>query len=237
MFAHTAGVKLSIIIPCYNEAATIARVIEKVRGAEFPAGWDREVIVVDDFSTDGTRELLRTIAERGDIELVLLEKNSGKGGAVKSGLAKATGDYVIIQDADEEYDPKDIALLLVATSKADSVFGSRNLGTNNVPFSKVFFYGGLLVTKLFNILFGTRLSDVATCYKLFPRRFIPVLAAIEQNDFTFDAVYLTRALVRGGTIVEVPISYRARTKAEGKKLSLKHGISIAAALVRARISK
>ena len=164
-----------------------------------------------------------------------LPHNLGKGAAVKRGLKAATGDYILIQDADMEYDPHDIPRLIASLGRSDSVFGSRNLGSNNVPYNAVFFYGGLLVTKLFNIVFGTQLSDLATCYKLFPRRFIPELLESDHDDFVFDAVVLTRTLSKGGSVIEEPISYRARLRREGKKLNAAHGCKIVAALFLTRI--
>ena len=225
--------KLSIIIPCYNEAATIERVVEQLEAVSLPE-WEREIIIVNDGSIDETIQALRRLETKPGIKTFSLPRNEGKGAAVKRGLTEASGDYILIQDADLEYDPEDIPRLLAALPKSDSVFGSRNLGSNNVPYNAVFFYGGLLVTKLFNLVFGTRLTDLATCYKLFPRRFVPALLTSDHNDFVFDAVVLTRTLGTGGTIQEVPISYRARKKREGKKLNAFHGAKIVVALFLAR---
>ena len=227
--------KLTIIVPCYNEAATLERVIDALEKVSLPDGWEREIIAVDDGSTDDTARLLHEFEARGRVRALFHPGNSGKGRAVKTGLAAATGDYILIQDADAEYDPADIPRLITALKENDSVFGSRNLGTNNVPYNATFFYGGLLVTKLFNMVFRTRLSDIATCYKLFPRRFIPALLASDHDDFVFDAVHMTRTLVALGSIVEVPISYRARTREQGKKLTVTHAGKIVTALFLSRI--
>jgi glycosyltransferase involved in cell wall biosynthesis len=227
--------KLSIIVPCYNEAATLARVIERVESSALPPGWEKEIIVVDDGSTDETRDVMRNLAGEGRIRALFHAHNRGKGAAVKSGLVVAEGEYILIQDADMEYDPADYATLVNALKEGGSVFGSRNLGRNNVPYSAAYFYGGLLVTKLFNLLFGTRLSDIASCYKLFPRRFIPTLLRSGHDDFVFDAVDITLLLVSSGHIAEVPIAYAARSKQGGKKLNWVHGIEIVFALLFARL--
>ena len=226
---------LSIIVPCYNESATLERVVDTLEHVSLPSGWGRELIVIDDGSRDGTAELLQKFEAEGRIRAFFHTQNEGKGAAVKTGLRAATGEYILIQDADAEYDPHDIPRLIEALKEGDSVFGSRNLGTNNVPYNAVYFYGGLFVTKLFNFLFRTRFTDIASCYKLFPRRFVPALLASDHDDFVFDAVHLTLTLSRGGTIAEVPISYKARLRREGKKLNTLHAVKIVLALLLSRI--
>lgn len=228
------AMRLSVIIPCYNEGTTLRDTIERVEHARLLSGWEREIIVIDDGSSDTTSSILRSLEGENRVRALRHAHNKGKGAAVKTGLSVASGDYVLVQDADNEYDPADYAALIAALEKDELVFGSRNLGSNNVPYNAVYFYGGLLVTKLFNLLFGTRLSDIASCYKLFPRRFIPELLKSDHNDFVFDAVVLTRALTRESTIAEVPISYRARGKREGKKLNARHATKIVAALILSR---
>ena len=225
--------KLSIVIPCYNESDTIERTLAAVKAAPLPEGWTREIIVVDDGSTDGTADILRSSK---DVSIVLSETNEGKGAAVKRGLARVSGDYIVIQDADLEYDPGDLSALLrpIIERRGDAVIGSRNLGTNNVPVSRIYYYGGLLTTIVFNLVFRKKLTDIATCYKVFPRSYIPALLESDHDDFVFDCLDLTRTLLAKGSIVEVPVSYRARSKAEGKKLNWKHGIKIVSAIFLAR---
>jgi len=227
--------KLSIIIPCFNEKQTIAKVLLNVKKVKLPRGWNKEVIVVDDFSTDGTRDDLRGYS---NIKLILREKNGGKGAALKDGFKTANGDYILIQDADLEYDPKDYIRLLKPILKGESeiVFGSRILKKNNVPFSKSYFYGGLLISKIFNLLFGTKLSDVATCYKLFPRYLVPRLIYLPSNDFVFDVIELTHQLIVSDKVIEVPINYKPRSKKEGKKINWRHGIRCLFAILRLRLS-
>jgi len=220
--------KLSIIIPCFNEAKTIRELVTRVRAAEIPAAWQKEIIVVDDGSEEETREVLRDLLlESPDVLRVIFKKqNGGKGSAVKTGLSEAAGDYLIIQDADLEYNPDDYARLLASLLEdgTTSVFGSRTLGKNNVPFSRFYFYGGLLVSKVFNLAFGTNLSDITTCYKVFPRVLIKEILEQPSNDFVFDAVELTSVIARNTTVVEVPISYKSRTRKEGKKIDWRDGV-------------
>ncbi|QQG37885.1 MAG: bifunctional glycosyltransferase family 2/GtrA family protein [Candidatus Kaiserbacteria bacterium] len=229
--------KLSVIVPCYNESATVEGVVERVGHAALPSSWSKEIIIVDDGSDVATKAALARLEAKPAAPRVLThEKNGGKGAAIKTGLRAATGDYVVIQDADSEYDPSEFSSLLapIIEGSADSVFGSRVLKDNNVPYNAVYFYGGLLVTAVFNLLFWKRLTDIATCYKLFHRSHIPALLSASHDDFVFDAVDLTLELVSTGRVVEVPIRYSARSKATGKKLNWLHGIEILIALVLAR---
>ncbi len=228
--------KLSIIIPCYNEPETIADVVARVVAAPLPEGWEREVIIVDDGSHKQTQETVRALAS-GVVQSVFREQNGGKGAAVKDGFRRATGDYVVIQDADAEYDPDEYHILLepIIKGEARSVFGSRIAGQNNVPFSHIYFYGGLLVARVFNLVYGTKFSDITTCYKIFPRELIPSLLAQQSDDFVFDAVEMTRVIASHGKVIEVPISYKARSREEGKKLNWMHGVRCVIAICSLRV--
>lgn len=233
--------KLSIVIPCYNEEATIEKVLERVSAALLPPGWEREIIVVDDGSRDGTRAILRRISDMKDyphpVRIKLKDSNEGKGAALKAGFRMAEGDYITVQDADLEYDPRDYASLLapITAGMADVVFGSRVLRSNNVPFGAMYFYGGIAVAKVFNLLFRTHFSDITTCYKVFSCAYVPALLETRNNDFVFDAVELTHVLARG-RVVELPISYKARSRKDGKKLNWRHGIKSLLYIVRIRFS-
>lgn len=229
--------KLSIIIPCFNEEKTIKQVLNATCSTLLPPGWDREVIIVDDGSKDGTRDVLRSLKQiHENVKIIYKDRNEGKGSSLKVGFAAASGDYIIIQDADTEYDPQDYAKLLTPILKKEAtiVFGSRILEKNNVPFNMVYFYGGLAVTKIFNLFFRTKLGDITTCYKLFPASIVHDLIYLPSNDFVFDAVELTHVLVQSGKIKEVPIRYTARTKKEGKKLNWKHGVRCFFSILRIR---
>ena len=214
---------LSVVIPVYNERQTIEATLRKVIEVALPVGWNREIIVVDDGSTDGTKEALKSWTSK--VTVIFSPKNGGKGAALKLGFKAAKGDYIIIQDADLEYDPADYSKLLqpIIEEKSQVVFGSRVLNKNAVPFSRIYFYGGLLITKIFNLLFGTKITDVATCYKIFPRAYIEGLSKMPANDFVFDVIELSYVLACKEKIIEIPVSYISRKKVEGKKLNWRHG--------------
>ncbi|MCX6787578.1 MAG: glycosyltransferase family 2 protein [Candidatus Kaiserbacteria bacterium] len=212
--------KISIVIPCYNEVRTIDELLSRVRGASV-GGWEKEILVVDDASTDGTRELLKKYEDT--MRILYLKKNGGKGTAVRHGLAEATGDYILIQDADLEYDPIDIQSLLVPIDAgvADVVYGSRTIGPVKRRGGFIARIGVWLITKLINTLYRLKLTDVWTCYKLFPRE-----ASVDFSAGRFESELLfTAALARRDCrFVEVPISYAPRDSVEGKKIRYRDGI-------------
>lgn len=215
--------KLSIVIPVFNEIATIEEVVKRVMAAALPVGWSNEIIIVDDCSTDGTHLILKKIDR--SCEIITCTENAGKGAALRKGFKVATGDYILIQDADLEYDPADYSSLLkpIDEGASDVVFGSRTLGRNKVPLNRIFFYGGLLITKFFNFMFRSRFTDVATCYKVFPRTYVDGLLKLPSDDFVYDVVELSHYLHRRTRIQEVPIRYESRGSEEGKKISWRHG--------------
>src|SRR3989344_6288540 len=212
--------KLSIIIPCYNESRTIEEILHRAIRASLP-GWDREIIVVDDGSTDGTREILKNL----DLPIIRIfqEKNGGKGTAVCAGIDRASGSYVITQDADLEYNPNEIHKLLsvIDAGVADVVYGSRNLSPQESEGSRVRRLGVWFLTLMINVLYQLHLTDICTCYKLFPRE---ASSAVVPGGFESD-ILLAAALSRKGyRFAEVPISYSPRTVAEGKKIRLRDGL-------------
>ncbi|MEK7646093.1 MAG: glycosyltransferase [Patescibacteria group bacterium] len=217
--------RLSVIIPVFNERKTVEATLKKVLTVVLPQGWSREVIVVDDGSTDGSRGVIARYTDK--VKAVFRAENGGKAAALRDGLSVATGDFVLIQDADLEYDPEDYGALLkpIIEGKTKVVFGSRVLSENAVPFSQIYFYGGLLVTKIFNLVFRSRITDIATCYKVFPKEAIPKLLTLTSSGFIFDVIDLTYFLLKTyGTILEIPISYHSRKKEEGKKMNWRHGV-------------
>jgi len=215
---------VSIVIPCFNEVQTLEELLDVVRAAPVER---KQIIVVDDASTDGTAELIRDrLAEKIDI-VIHHERNQGKGAALRTGVAAATGDIVIIQDADLEYDPKEYPHLVkpILDNKADVVYGSRFLG--HAPHRVLYFWhyvGNRLLTLLSNMFTNLNLSDMETCYKVFRREVIQSVN-IEENRFGFEPEITAKiARIPGIRIYEVGISYYGRTYAEGKKIGWKDGV-------------
>jgi len=228
-------VKLSVIVPVYNERDTIGELLDRVRSASFEPV-EKEIVVVEDCSTDGTRELLAQVvpADVPDVRIVYHARNQGKGAAIRTGLAHATGDYVIIQDADLEYDPLEIPRLLepVLAGRATTVYGSRFLGrVRRMAFGQ--WLGNRALTLVTNALYGARLTDMETCYKLMPAGVVKSLR-LRAERFDFEPEVTAKLRKRGQRILELPISYAARTGTEGKKISWKDGLPALWALVRYR---
>ena len=221
--------KVSIIIPVYNEAATIEQIVQRVRSSPI----EKEIIVVDDGSTDGTRDLLAN-EHSPDTRVVLHPRNQGKGMAIRTGLAHATGDYVLIQDADLEYDPADYELLIrpILRGKATIVYGSRFLGEHK---AMLFWHsvGNRLLTLVTNVLYDSTLTDMETCYKLFPTELIQRIPLRAQR-FEFEPEITAKVLKRGYRIYEVPISYAGREMHEGKKISWRDGFPALLTLIKYR---
>jgi len=214
--------KLSVVIPCFNEAATIDGILAAVRASPYP---DKEIIVVDDGSTDGTREKISGPLRPLIDQLVLHEKNQGKGAALRTGIRAATGDVVIIQDADLEYDPNEYPILLapIAENRADVVFGSRFMGA--APHRVLYFWhrmGNGFLTLLSNMFTNLNLTDMETCYKAFRRSIIQSIE-IEENRFGFEPEITAKVAKLDCRIFEVGISYYGRTYAEGKKIGYRDG--------------
>ena len=214
--------KLSVVIPCYNEAATIERLLDAVHASPWP---DKEIIVVDDCSADGTRELLEGRLRTRIDRLALHDKNQGKGAALRTGIAHATGDVVIIQDADLEYDPQQYPRMVepIAENRADVVFGSRFMGAE--PHRVLYFWhrmGNGVLTLLSNMFTNLNLTDMETCYKAFRREIIQKIT-IEENRFGFEPEITAKVAKMGCRIFEVGISYYGRTYAEGKKINYRDG--------------
>jgi glycosyltransferase involved in cell wall biosynthesis len=225
---------LSVIIPVFNERTTVAEIIRKVRAVDVPLVI--EVVVVDDGSSDGTDKVLAAIAD-STVHVITHEGNAGKGAAIRTGLAHVTGDLVLVQDADLEYDPDDWPKLLdpIVKGKAVVVYGSRFTGErkNMLP---THWIGNRFLSLVTNLLYSSTLSDMETCYKLFDRRVLEGVTVV-SNRFDFEPEITAKVLRRGYRIYEVPISYAGREPAEGKKISWRDGFGALKALVRFRFSR
>lgn len=228
--------KLSIVIPVRNEAETIVKLVERVRAVDY--GMSREVIVVDGASTDGTREELLRLPSCSDIVVVLEDQARGKGRAVRTGFERATGDFLVVQDADLELDPAQIPLLLqrLVDEERPAVFGSRFKGQGRGETPLLSYAGNKLLTWSANILFFTRLTDILTCYKML-RSDVARALNLRCDGFDFDAEVPCRLLRQGYEIVEIPVTYNPRSVDEGKKLTARAGWSVLRAILHVRFSR
>lgn len=223
---------LSIIIPTFNERNTILKILSKIEKVRLINNIDKEIIIVDDYSTDGSRKILKKLENK--YQVIYHDKNKGKGAALRSGFKKATGDCVIVQDADLEYDPEDYNKLLgpLVKNKADVVFGSRFTGEHS---NMLFWHwvGNKLLSFLTNILYNTTLSDMETCYKLIQKDILDKIN-IRSNRFNFEPEITAKILKMGYKIYEVPISYTGREYMEGKKIGWQDGFIALWSLVKYR---
>ncbi|MBI3261233.1 glycosyltransferase family 2 protein [Candidatus Berkelbacteria bacterium] len=220
--------KLSVIIPVYNEQATLVDILERVKRVPF----SKEIIVINDGSIDQTKKILRSYAREKDFTIVTFPKNQGKGAAVRKGIELAKSDYVVIQDADLEYDPTDWKKLLTAIrGGARVVYGSRFMGAYQVGLANIFHYlANRLLTGLTNLLYGSRLTDMETAYKLIERKLAQSLGLISDR-FEIEPELTAKILKKGIKIHEVPISYAGRQYHEGKKITWRDGLTSLWAIV------
>ena len=226
---------ISIVVPVYNEARTVADVIQRLIAIELPA--TREILVVNDGSTDGTREVLDGIAPRPELRIIHAEKNGGKGSAIRIGFAKASGTIVAIQDADLELDPAQLAKLVtpILDGRSSVVYGSRFLaGRPAAPWLSIF--ANQVLTGVTNLLYGGRLTDMETCYKVMTRDIAQSLN-LESNRFDIEPEITAKLLRAGHSILELPIRFEPRSRAQGKKIGWRDGFRAIQVLFTYRFGK
>ena len=224
---------LSVLIPVYNEKATVLELLRRVEAVELPVG--KQIVLVDDGSTDGTREILAGLGGRATV--IQHEANRGKGAAVRTALDHATGDFVIVQDADLEYDPVDYPAMLgpLLDGRADAVYGSRFLGGPHRVLLFWHYIGNMLFTLLTNVLYDVNLTDMGTCYKAFRADLIKAIP-LRSERFGIEAEITAKICKRRLRLYEVPISYSGRTYAEGKKITWRDGLAYLGCLLRYRFA-
>ena len=213
---------VSVVIPCYNERDTIVEIVRRVQAV----GVHHEIVIVDDFSTDGTRDLLLLLDEEPDVRVLMHGYNRGKGAALRTGFSAAIGDVVMIQDADLEYDPNDLARLLepIERGDADVVYGSRFLGNPEQDPSRMHRFGNWLLTAASNLATGQQLTDMETCYKVFRREVLDQIH-VEQQRFGFEPEITAKVSRLGYRILELPIGYNSRGYDEGKKIGWRDAVN------------
>lgn len=228
--------KISIIIPVFNEEKTIKNLLKKVDNVKID-GIKKEIVIVDDFSTDKTRSILKKIKSKNKI-IIFQDKNYGKGRAIRDGIKKATGEIIIIQDADNEYNPKDYKKLIkpILDKKTSVVYGSRFMKKNPKIEINSFYIGNKILSAITSILFMKKITDMETCYKVFEKNVIQNLE-LKSDRFEIEPEITAKLLKKKTKIIEIPIDYNPRTKSDGKKIKWFDGVNAILTLLKYRIVK
>ena len=227
--------KLSVVVPVFNESRTIENVLSKIARVQLPSGLGREIVVVDDCSTDGTGEILERLQKLYPLMLIKHDRNYGKGRAIRTGLKACRGDFAIIQDADLEYDPNEYVKLIqpIIERKTDVVYGSRYLGKSIKGIISINFFANRVLTFVSNFFTGLNLTDMETCYKVLSRKAIDKVAPRLTSDRFDIEPEITAVIARSGfKVIEVPISYDPRTSRQGKKIKWHDGFPALWAIVK-----
>lgn len=225
--------KISVVIPVYNEQNTVRQLIDRVQATPY----DKEIVLVDDYSTDGTRDILKEYETKDGFLVVYHDKNRGKGAALRTGFQNLTGDVIIVQDADLEYDPAEYGVLLgpILDGRADVVYGSRFLSG---PHRVLFFWhyvGNKVLTTLSNMFTNLNLTDMETCYKVFTRKVLDSIT-LKCDRFGFEPEFTSKIARKNFRIYEVPISYSGRDYSEGKKINWKDGVAAIWFIIKFRLT-
>ena len=226
--------KITILIPVYNEINTLETILEKVEQTHL-SGLEKEIILIDDYSTDGTREILKNLEQK--YKVLYHEKNQGKGAALRTGFKNMTGDIVVIQDADLEYNPQDYEELIkpVLNNEVDVVYGSRLMNKPDKSFMLTHLLGNKLITFVGSVLYGRKLTDLETCYKVFTKEILEGIE-IKSAKFDFEPEITAKIFKKKARFKELPISYNGRGHDEGKKITWKDGFGAIWALVKFRFT-
>jgi glycosyltransferase involved in cell wall biosynthesis len=231
IYPYPAGFRVSVVIPVYNEKQWVRELVRRVQAVPVP----KEIILVDDCSTDGTREILKELEQEAGITVVFQQVNRGKGAALRTGFAAATGDVIVVQDADLEYDPTEYPKLLqpIIEGRADVVFGSRFIGNDHRVLYFWHYLANKMLTTLSNMFTNLNLTDMETCYKVFRREVLDGIV-LKSNRFGFEPEFTAKVAKKRPAlrIYEIPISYSGRTYEEGKKIGLKDAFQALFCIVR-----
>ena len=230
---NSANIRLSVVVPVFNEKATLCPLLARLRVLPL----NMEIILIDDCSTDGSREVLKQLENTPEFSVIYHDTNKGKGAALRAGFAKATGDIIMVQDADLEYDPRDIPALLkpIVENNADVVYGSRFLDIGSCDTCAAHRYGNRILTTASNLITGLRLTDMETCYKVFRRTVIQSIP-LKQNRFGFEPEITAKLARRGYRVEELPVRYKARNWADGKKIGVRDGVNALLCILRYAIA-